>query len=53
MRINCIAIEDEPLALKKIKEFIEQVDYLNLLEGFNNAIDAIGFLKKNPDLNKK
>ncbi|MDD4032663.1 MAG: LytTR family DNA-binding domain-containing protein [Bacteroidales bacterium] len=48
MRINCIAIEDEPLALKKIKEFIEQVDYLNLLEGFNNAIDAIGFLKKNP-----
>ena len=48
MRINCIAIEDEPLALKKIKEFIAQVDYLNLLEGFNNAIDAIGFLKQNP-----
>lgn len=47
MKINCIAIEDEPLALKKIKEFIEQVDFLNLLEGFNNAIDAIGFLKKN------
>lgn len=47
MKINCIAIEDEPLALKKIKEFIEQVDYLNLLEGFNNAVDAIGFLKKN------
>ena len=48
MKINCIAIEDEPLALKKIREFIEQVDYLNLLEGFNNAVDAIGFLKKNP-----
>lgn len=48
MKINCIAIEDEPLALKKIKEFIEQVDYLNLLEDFNNAVDAIGFLKKNP-----
>jgi DNA-binding LytR/AlgR family response regulator len=47
MKINCIAIEDEPLALKKIKEFIEQIDYLNLLEGFNNAVDAIGFLKKN------
>lgn len=47
MKINCIVIEDEPLALKKIKEFIEQVDYLNLLEGFNNAVDAIGFLKKN------
>ncbi|MBS4058714.1 MAG: response regulator transcription factor [Bacteroidales bacterium] len=47
MKINCIAIEDEPLALKKIKEFIEQIDYLNLLEGFNNAVDAVGFLKKN------
>lgn len=47
MKINCIAIEDEPLALKKIKEFIEQIEYLNLLEGFNNAVDAIGFLKKN------
>lgn len=48
MKINCIAIEDEPLALKKIKEYIGQIDYLNLLEGFNNAVDAIGFLKKNP-----
>jgi len=47
MKINCIAIEDEPLALKKIMGFIGQVDYFNLLEGFNNAIDAIGFLKKN------
>lgn len=48
MIINCIAIEDEPLALNKIKGFIGQVDYLNLLEGFNNAVDAICFLKKNP-----
>jgi DNA-binding LytR/AlgR family response regulator len=48
MLINCIAIEDEPLALNKIKGFIGQVDYLNLLEGFSNAVDAIGFLKKNP-----
>lgn len=47
MKINCIAIEDEPLALKKIKEFIEQVDFLSLLAGFDNAIEAIGFLKKN------
>lgn len=46
MKINCIAIEDEPLALKKIKEFIEQVDYLNQIQSFDNAVDAIGFLKK-------
>jgi len=47
MKINCIAIEDEPLALKKIKAFIEQVNFLNLMGGFNNAVDAIGFLKTN------
>lgn len=45
MKINCIVIEDEPLALKKINEFISQVEYLNLLEGFDNAVKAIGFLK--------
>jgi len=48
MKINCIAIEDEPLALKKIEEFIGQIDYLNLLGSFDNAVDAIGFLKNNP-----
>ncbi len=48
MKINCIAIEDEPLALKKINEFIGQIDYLNLIQSFNNSVDAIGFLKKNP-----
>lgn len=45
MKINCIAIEDEPLALKKIVDFINQVDYLNLLQEFDNALSAIGFLK--------
>ncbi len=48
MKINCIAIEDEPLALKKIKAYIQQINYLNLLHDFNNAVDAIGFLKENP-----
>lgn len=47
MKINCLAIEDEPLALAKISEYIRQIDYLNLLQGFDNAVDAIGFLKNN------
>lgn len=45
MKINCIVIEDEPLALKKIAEYIGQVAYLRLICCFDNAIDAIGFLK--------
>lgn len=46
MKINCIAIEDEPLALRKIKKYIQQVDYLNLLKDFDNALDAMSFLKE-------
>lgn len=47
MKINCIVIEDEPLALRKITDFINRIDFLNLLQGFNNAINAIGFIKTN------
>jgi len=47
MVINCIIVEDEPLALKRINEFVCQVQYLNLLSSFSNAFDAIGFLKEN------
>ena len=47
MVINCIIVEDEPLALKRTIEFVSQVQYLNLLSSFSNAFDAIGFLKEN------
>jgi DNA-binding LytR/AlgR family response regulator len=47
MKINCIAIEDEPLALKKITDFIYQIEYLKLAAGFDNAIKAVDFLKNN------
>lgn len=45
MKINCIAIDDEPLALDKIRAYIKRIGYLTLLESFDNAIDALGFLK--------
>ena len=47
MVINCIIVEDEPLALKRTKEYVGQVSYLNLIGSFTNAFDAIGFLKEN------
>ncbi|MBN1182487.1 MAG: response regulator transcription factor [Bacteroidales bacterium] len=46
--ITCIAIEDEPLAMKKLVGFIEKIEYLKLSHSFSNCIDAIGFLKENP-----
>jgi two-component system, LytTR family, response regulator len=47
MVINCIILEDEPLALKRTKEFVSQVTYLNLTASFTSAFDAIGYLKDN------
>ena len=47
MTINCIIVEDEPLALKRTKEYVSKTPYLNLLASFSNAFDAIGFLKTN------
>lgn len=46
MIINCIIVEDEPLALKRIKGYVEKISYLNLLQSFDNGFEAIGFLKK-------
>jgi len=45
VKIKCIAIDDEPLALEKIKGYIERVDHLKLSGTFSNAIDALAFLQ--------
>lgn len=47
MKINCIAVDDEPLALKKMKQYIERIDFLNLLALIDNGVDAISFIKQN------
>jgi two-component system, LytTR family, response regulator len=48
MRIKSIVIEDEPLALRKLTSFIDKIEYLEVTKTFDNAIEAIGFLKSNP-----
>ena len=47
MKLNCIIVEDEPLALERTKGFILKLPFLNLLSTFDNAIDALSFLKTN------
>ena len=47
MKINCIAIDDEPLALNKMKRYIEKIDFLNLMQTFFSGIDAISYIKDN------
>lgn len=46
MKINCIAIDDEPLALDKISEYVKRIPYLNLIGSFDNAFSGLEFLKQ-------
>lgn len=47
MKISCIAIDDEPLALDLLSKFIKQTPFLELLGGFSNAIEALSFINQN------
>ena len=49
MRINCIAVDDEPLALDKMKLFIDKVPFLNLKSVFSNGIDAMEYINAHTD----
>jgi len=48
MSINCIIVDDTPLAVEKLEGFVRQLPVLNLLRSFNNGIEAIAFLQSNP-----
>lgn len=45
MKINCIAIDDEPLALEKMKHYIQKISYLNLMAVFDSGINSLEFIK--------
>ena len=42
--INCIIVDDTPLAVEKLESFIVQVPLLNLMQSFNNGLDAITYM---------
>ena len=46
--ITCIAVDDEPLALRQIVSYIEQTPFLELRGKFTNALEVGSFLKDNP-----
>ncbi len=51
MKLKCIAIDDEPLALEIITDYIAKVPFLELVKTFDNAVESIDFIRDNePDL---
>ncbi|MEO5641996.1 MAG: LytTR family DNA-binding domain-containing protein [Bacteroidia bacterium] len=47
MKINCIIVEDEPLALERARNYVLKLAHLHLLATFDNAYAALAFLKSN------
>lgn len=49
--MRCIIIEDEPLAAERLKQFIAKLPDLQLEAAFDNAVDALVFLRNHqPDI---
>lgn len=42
--INCIIVDDTPLAVEKLEGFVNQIPSLNLMQSFNNGLDAITYM---------
>jgi DNA-binding LytR/AlgR family response regulator len=48
--MNCIIIEDDPLSIRIIEEFVRKTDELDLLASFASAVDAINYFQKENDV---
>jgi DNA-binding LytR/AlgR family response regulator len=48
MTIKCIAVDDELLALNKIRRYVEKVEFLDFAGSFSNALEAIQFIREHP-----
>ncbi|TSE04713.1 MULTISPECIES: LytR/AlgR family response regulator transcription factor [Aquimarina] len=44
MNLKCVIIDDEPLAVNVIKNYISQTKGLELLNSFNNAVESIDYI---------
>ena len=43
--IRVVAIDDEPLALQLVKEYVEKTPFLELAGVFDNPVEAVAFIK--------
>jgi DNA-binding LytR/AlgR family response regulator len=46
MKLKCVAIDDEPLALDIIQTYVSKLPYLQLVASFNNPLEAIKTIKE-------
>lgn len=46
MKIKCLIVDDEDLAIDVIAEYVKRIDYLELIGSSNNAVDAMALLNQ-------
>lgn len=47
LKVSCVVVDDEPLAIQKMEGYIAKIPFLELKESFDNGISALDYLKKN------
>lgn len=47
MKMRCIAIDDEPLALELLEDNVSKVPFLELVSGFSKPMQALQYLQEN------
>lgn len=51
MTLNCIVVDDEPLALGLIESYVKKTPFLNLIGSYSSAVEAAkAFAENTPDL---
>ncbi|MDD4554777.1 MAG: LytTR family DNA-binding domain-containing protein [Bacteroidales bacterium] len=47
MRLKCVIVDDEPLAISVIEQYIAQTSFLEMIAGYTNAVRAFEYLSEN------
>lgn len=46
MKLNCLIIDDEPLARKGLQEYVQEIDFLHCVASCENALKATAYLNE-------
>lgn len=48
LKISCVIVDDEPMALNLVESYVEKTPFLDLKQKCSSAIEAMEFVKNNP-----
>jgi DNA-binding LytR/AlgR family response regulator len=48
MQLNCLIVDDEPVARKGLEEYVREVEFLNLIGQCENALKASALMSQHP-----